>query len=253
MELTAFIVDDEQHIRKTFQELLQQFCPDVQIKGTAGNIEDTLSAIQIYKVDILFLDVNLGSSLTGFDLLDKLRSYAFEVVFVTAHAEHALKAFEYDALHYLLKPVSHRMLADTVDRIKRRKGAGILTELQKLTSALHNTVLTMPSRIPLSDTSKTEFVAINDIAYLESKGSYTVFHLSDGRQFTRSRNLKHFEDTLQEYPRFVRVHKSFIVNKTQIKAYRKSNHYLELFNGITVPTVIGYRALLVELGDDLIV
>jgi two-component system, LytTR family, response regulator len=253
MQLIAFIVDDEQHVRNTLQELLHQFCPEVQIKGMAGTIEEALATICVQKVDILFLDVNLGNSITGFDLLDKLRPYAFEVVFVTAHAEHAVKAFEYAAVHYLLKPVSHGMLIDTIDRIKKRKAAGTLTELQQLTSALHSTLTAVPPRISLSDTSKTEFVAMDDIAYLESKGSYTAFHLGDGRQYTRSRNLKYFEDALLEYPRFVRVHKSFIVNKTHIKAYRKSNQYLELLNGTTVPMAIGYRALMAELGDHLII
>lgn len=253
MQLTAFIVDDEQHVRKTLQELLQQFCPEVEIKGTAGNIEDTLAVICQQKVDILFLDINLGNSLTGFDLLDKLPRYVFDIVFVTAHAEHAVKAFEYNAVHYLLKPVSYHMLVDTIDRIKKRKEANAPVELQRLTNALHNTLQVLPSRIPLSDNSKTEFVAIDEIAYLESKGSYTVFHLADRRQFTRSRNLKHFEDALQEYSRFIRIHKSFIVNKTHIKAYQKNNQHLELFNGVTLPTVIGYRTLIAQLGDDLII
>jgi two-component system LytT family response regulator len=253
MQLTAFIVDDEQHVRKTLQELIQQFCPEVEIKGTAGNIEDTLAVICQQKVDILFLDVNLGNSLTGFDLLDKLPRYVFDIVFVTAHAEHAVKAFEYNAVHYLLKPVSYHMLVDTIDRIKKRKEANASIDLQRLTNTLQNTLQVLPSRIPLSDNNKTEFVAIDEIAYLEGKGSYTVFHLADRRQYIRSRNLKHFEDALQEYPRFVRIHKSFIVNKTHIKAYQKNNQHLELFNGITLPTVIGYRTLITQLGDDLIV
>lgn len=253
MQLTAFIVDDEQHVRKTLQELLQQFCPEVQIKGTAGNIEETLATICTQQVDILFLDINLGNSLTGFDLLDKLPRYVFDIVFVTAHAEYAVKAFEYNAVHYLLKPVSYHMLVDTIERIKKRKVANASIELERLTSTLRNTLQVMPSRIPLSDNSKTEFVAVDEIAYLESRGSYTVFHLADHRQYIRSRNLKHFEDALQEYPRFVRIHKSFIVNTAHIKAYRKNNQHLELSNGITLPTVIGYRTLVAQLGDDLII
>lgn len=252
MQLTAFIVDDEQHVRRTLQELLQQFCPEVQIKGTAGNMEDALTAIYQEKVDVLFLDINLGNSLTGFDLLDKLPRYVFDIVFVTAHAEYAVKAFEYNAVHYLLKPVNYHLLVDTIDRIKRRKEASASVDLQRLSNSMHSTLPVLPSRIPLSDNNKTEFVAIDDIAYLEGKGSYTVFHLADRRQYIRSRNLKHFEDALQEYHRFVRIHKSFIVNKTHIKAYQKNNQHLELFNGITLPTVIGYRSLISQLGDDLI-
>ena len=251
MPLNAFIVDDEQHVRQTLQELLKQFCPEVEVKGTAGTIEDSLSALQLHKVDVLFLDINLGNQ-TGFDLLSRLPRFAFDVVFVTAYAEHAVKSFEYNAVHYLLKPVSHRMLIDTIERIKKRKEAGSLTELQRLTSSLHHILQPLPSKILFSDAVKTEFVAIDDITYLESNGSYTIFHLADDRHYTKSRNLKYFEDTLQAYPQFVRVHKSFIVNKKHIKAYKKSNQYLELSNGAMVPNAIGYRDLLEQLGDDII-
>lgn len=252
MQLTAFIVDDEQHIRQTLCDLLLQFCPEVQVKGTAGNVEEALAALQTYRPDVLFLDVNLGGNASGFDLLDRMHRHNLDVVFITAYAEHAVKAFEYNAVHYLLKPVSHHMLTDTMLRIRKRKESGTLADLQQLTSALQSSLQSAPSRISLSDTNRTEFVAIDDIAYLESKGSYTTFHLADGRQYTRSRNLKYFEDALQEHGRFVRVHKSFIVNKTHIRAYRKNNQYLELFSGVTIPTAIGYRALVAELGDHLI-
>lgn len=162
MKLTAFIVDDEQHVRQTLCDLLLQFCPEVQVKGTAGTAEEAFAALQVYQPDVLFLDVNLGGNATGFDLLDRMHRHTLDVVFITAHAEHAVKAFEYDAVHYLLKPVSHQMLSDTVRRIRKRRESGTLAELQQLTSALHSSLLSVPSRIPLSDTSRTEFVAIDD-------------------------------------------------------------------------------------------
>lgn len=253
MQLTAFIVDDEQHVRKTLEELLQQFCPEVQVKGTAGTIEEALTALKVHKVDVLFLDVNLGNSLTGFDLLDQVHRPGFDVVFVTAHAEHAVKAFAYDAVHYLLKPVDYHMLVDTVDRIKKRREGTTVRDWQQMAQALHQALPAASVKIALSDNNTTRFVSLDDIAYLESNGSYTVFHLRDKQRYTKSRNLKYFEDALQEYTCFVRVHKSFIVNKDHIKAYRKSNQHLELFNGAIVPTAIGYRALVAQLGDHLIV
>ncbi len=97
MQLTAFIVDDEQHVRQTLYDLLLQFCPEVDVLGSAGTVEEAFGALQVHRPDVLFLDVNLGGNSSGFDLLDRMLRPALDVVFVTAYAEHAVKAFEYDA------------------------------------------------------------------------------------------------------------------------------------------------------------
>lgn len=247
MQLTTFIVDDEQQTRETLRELLQEFCPEVVVKGMAGSIGEALAAIPAKDIDILFLDINLEGTQTGFDLLDQLGHYDFDVVFVTAYEEYAVKAFAYAAVHYLLKPVSHRMLIDTIYRIRKRKAAA--AGVKQLTDTLQQTLQSSTPRIALSDMNKTEFVPIDDIVYLESSGSYTNFYLEDKRHFVKSKNLKYFEDMLMKYAQFVRVHKSYVVNSHHIRAYRKSSQELEFFNGILVPVSIGYRALLDQLGN----
>lgn len=249
MVLNAFIVDDEQQTRNTLQALLQEFCPEVTIRGTAGSIEEAGSALSGQPIDILFLDIDLGDHHTGFDLLDRLKPYEFDVVFVTAHDGYALKAFEYEAVHYLLKPVSHNELRDTVARVRKRKERSTTKDLRQLTDALQRLQPVVP-KVALTDTNKTEFVPIDEITYLESSGSYTVFHLKDKRHFVRSKNLKHFEDTFAAYPQFIRVHKSYIVNRDQVRAFRKNSQELELVNGATVPVAIGYRNLLEQLGQN---
>jgi two-component system LytT family response regulator len=252
MTLNAFIVDDEQRTRHTLQSLILEFCPGVNIKGMAGDIEEAIQAIRRQHIDILFLDIDLGNGTTGFDLLDQLQPYHFDIVFVTAHEGHAIKAFDYAATHYLLKPVNHNMLQETVTRIRNRKETANATGIQQLADKLQQALVPAVPRIALSDTSKTEFVPISAIAWLESKGSYTVFHLEDKRQFTRSKNLKYFEDALMSYPQFIRVHKSYLINRDQVKAFRKNSQELELFNGDNVPVSIRYRSLLDQLGHDMI-
>jgi len=251
MVLNAFIVDDEQQTRNALQTLLEEFCPDVTIRGTAGDLGEALAAIPRHDIDILFLDINLGGH-TGFDLLDRIGPHHFDIVFVTAYEAYALKAFEYAAVHYLLKPVSHHTLRDTVARVRKRKEAVPSADLQQLSDKLLQALSPASPRIALSDMHKTEFVYLDDIAYLESNGSYTVFYLKDNRNFVKSRNLKYFEDAFMAHPRFVRVHKSYVVNRDQVRAYRKQSQELELFGGAVIPVSIGYRLLLEHLGHALI-
>jgi two-component system LytT family response regulator len=252
MQLTAVIVDDEQQPREVLRDLLQQFCPEVVIKGISGNIEDAVTTIHLQRPDILFLDINLGNNATGFDLLDRLRRYNCAVVFVSAHEEYAIKAFEYSAIHYLLKPINYQLLVETIYRIKKKKEAESISEIKQFRDTLHDIYPATSSKIALSDMNKTAFILLDDIVYLESSGSYTIFHLKDKQQYTKSKNLKYFEDSFLDHRQFVRVHKSYIVNKKHIKAYRKSSSDLELLNGAIVPMSIGYRILVEQLGGDFI-
>ncbi len=143
------------------------------------------------------------------------------------------------------------MLRDTIARIRKRraKASGSTADVQQLADMLQNNLQHTVPKIALSDTGKTEFVPISDIIYMESNGSYTNFFLKDSRHFIRSKNLKYFEDALMRYPQFIRVHKSFIVNRDQIRAYRKSSQELEFYNGAVVPMSLGYRVFIEQLGD----
>lgn len=252
MKLSAFIVGDEPQVRNTLQELLLKFYPEIFVAGTAETSGNAFTAIQMHKIDILFLDINPDNHSEGFELLDKLYKYDFDVVFLSDQTEHAVKAFTYEAAHYLLKPVEYRMLMETICRIKRRRATSTVTDIRQLTHSLNYTVSAPPSKIALSDMYTTQFVSLDDVAYLESSGSYTFFHLQDKQRYTKSKNLRYYEDALLSYMQFVRVHKSFIVNRKYVKAYRKVSQDLELFNGTVIPMSIGYRALIEQWGDHFI-
>ncbi len=245
MHLNVFIVDDEQQTQTTLKTLLLEFCHGVTVVGMTGDINEALEQLAVQPVDVLFLDINLGNGNTGFDLLDQLGTYDCDVVFVSAYDSYAIKAFNYAAVHYLLKPVNRIMLRDTIARIRKRRTAGAKQLAGMLQQSAQNSV----PRIALSDKDKTEFVPLSDIVYLESSGSYTIFFLKDKRRFIRSKNLKYFEETLMQYRHFIRIHKSYIVNRDQIKAYRKSSQELEFLNDEILPVSIGYRTFIEQLGS----
>ncbi|XZF14902.1 LytR/AlgR family response regulator transcription factor [Chitinophagaceae bacterium MMS25-I14] len=242
MHINAFIVDDEVQTRETLQALLQEFCPEVNITGIAATVPEALSGLRTQKIDILFLDINLGNNTTGFDLLDMLRGVSYEVVFVTAYEEYALKAFEYAALNYLLKPVNRNKLIDTVNRVKKKKAAAVS---EPPASRLLSDKVNAPAyRITLNHLGTTYLVSVDDILLLEAKGSYTIFYLTENRSYTQSKGLKHFEEMLSVYPQFVKVHRSYVVNKHHVVSYKKDSGKLLLTNDIIVPVSISYRSFI---------
>ncbi len=242
--MKTILIDDEPLARSMLAELLEDE-KDIEIVASCNDGFEGLKAIQEHQPDLIFLDINLGNGNTGFDLLDQLGTYDCDVVFVSAYDSYAIKAFNYAAVHYLLKPVNRIMLRDTIARIRKRRTAGAKQLAGMLQQSAQNSV----PRIALSDKDKTEFVPLSDIVYLESSGSYTIFFLKDKRRFIRSKNLKYFEETLMQYRHFIRIHKSYIVNRDQIKAYRKSSQELEFLNDEILPVSIGYRTFIEQLGS----
>ncbi|XZF12997.1 LytR/AlgR family response regulator transcription factor [Chitinophagaceae bacterium MMS25-I14] len=242
MKITALIVDDEEQPRDALQELLLQFCPEVEIVGITGNIEEAIRIMRSAEPDILFLDIHLGEY-TGFDLLNRLYKHSCDIIFTTAYENFALKAFEYAANNYLLKPINYQQLIESVHRVKEKRNEDINRISRHISQTLQSTMLPSPI-IALSDMTKTDFVQLDKIVYLESKGAYTLFHLHDNSQYIKSKNLKYYEDSFHTYRQFVRVHKSYIVNKSYIKTYIKTTSELECNNGAVIPTTLGYKTLL---------
>lgn len=229
--------------RNTLAGLLKKFCPDVEITGMAESYQKAVEALQQQQVDIIFMDVNLGSH-TGFDILDDLLSYRAAVVFVTAYEEFALKAFKYAAVNYLLKPVNHLELIETIGRVKQARIDREETNLQG-ENAYERKQIAIPNK------NKIELVPIRDIVYISAEGSYTVLHLQNKDSIMVSKHLKPLEDILAPYTQFVRVHRSYIVNKRFIVAYnRADNGYLEMQQGAEIPIGNLYRQSVSDLFEN---
>ncbi|WEK70425.1 MAG: LytTR family DNA-binding domain-containing protein [Candidatus Chryseobacterium colombiense] len=235
MKLKAFIVDDEAMTRNTLAALIRKFCPDVEISGMAENFSTAVEALKLKQVDIIFMDINLGDR-TGFEVLDELLSYQAAVVFVTAYEEFALKAFKYAAINYLLKPVSHLELIETVSRIKQSKLGTVASTDLTGENAYERKRISIPNK------NKIELVAISNIVYLAAEGSYTLIYLQNKERIMISKHLKQLEEILSAYPQFIRVHRSYIVNKRFINAFnRADNGYIEMYSGVSVPVGGLYR------------
>ncbi len=218
--LSVVIVEDEPHSRETLKNLLSDFCPGVEIAGMAGTVSDGIQEIKKKHPDLVFLDIELHKE-SGFDLLKKVYSLDFEVIFTTAYEHYALKAIKFSAIDYLLKPIDYEELQQAVEKVARRKE----TSLQnlKIFHLLQNFEKKRSDQdiITLATSEGLEFIKVSEIIRCEAEGSYTRFFLKDDRKLLVSRHLKEYENMLSEY-HFFRIHQSTLINLAEVKKYVRS-------------------------------
>lgn len=226
--IKAIIIDDEERARTSLQTLLNQYCPSVEILELCSNVPEGVLAINKNRPNLVFLDIEMPEY-NGFELLSFFRDVDFEIVFVTAFNEYALKAFEVAAIDYVLKPVDIDKLKQAVEKVEKKLNTyDIQHRLEVLKDSFKNEQF---NKIALPVSEGLLFVDTNDIVYLEADGAYTEVWLKNGSKIVVSKKLKFFEDVLENKPNFFRSHRSYIVNINFIKRYSKSDNSLLLDNG----------------------
>jgi len=214
----AIIIDDEQDSRNAINNILKNYCKDIEVSGQAGSVAEGLTLIGKTKPDVVFLDIQMPDG-TGFDLLEKITKITFQVIFVTAYDKYALKAIKFSALDYLLKPVDPHQLMEAVKKIKKNNG-----DFSDITRKI-NTLLRNKNgfeRLTLPTFEGFKFVNIKDVVRCESDSNYTNFYLNTGELILVTRTLKEYEEILAELD-FIRVHQSNLVNIKYIDRYIKGD------------------------------
>lgn len=217
--LKAVIVEDEPMSREILAGYLKKYCPDISLVAQADSVATGIEAIKKHKPDVLFLDVEMPKG-NGFDLLEQLDEINFETVFVTAFGNYAMKALNYSAAYYILKPVSIEELIAAVEKIKLSK--------QKNQQSLHTKILleniqtnnTQHYKIVLPLQDGFEVVNIKDIIHCKANDNFTDFHFLDKQKKMICRTLKFYEELLGESG-FLRVHKSHLINLDHIVKYTR--------------------------------
>jgi two-component system LytT family response regulator len=216
--LRAVIIDDERKSRENLELLLDSFVENVEIVGKANGVMTGIRAINDEEPDLVFLDIHLASG-DGFQILEGIKNKNQNVIFVTGHEEHAIKAFRSEAIDYLLKPVCIEHLQNAVERVRTKQSAAKPDKT---------------GQISLSTSKGLQFLKTEDIVYCKGDGAYTYFFLKSGERITTSKNLKAYEERLKDY-NFFRSHKSFLVNLSEIKTYiRGEGSYAVMTNGDSV-------------------
>ena len=227
--MKALIVDDIPQARKTLARDLEMYCPGIEIAGEANGVVEAVKFLNKNKIDILFLDIQMDDG-SGFDILDMLPQISFHIIFITANDGHALRAFKYSAVDYLLKPVDPDELVKAVDKVEGKTGHQHLKyELLK-----QNNKTDTHEILALNSQEKIQLVRIEDIVRCQSEDNYTYFFLNDGKKIVVSKTLKEYDELLQEH-KFIRVHHSHLVNAKKILEFRKNDDLLLLSDHTTVP------------------
>jgi two-component system LytT family response regulator len=246
--LKAIIVEDEKASRETLKAYLQKYCPEVQLVAEADSVKSGLKEIAQHKPDLLFLDVEMPYG-NAFDLLDQVEDQNFETIFVTAYDHYAMKALNFSASYYLLKPVDIDELVKAVGRVVEHKASeehNIRTKILIENIRIENKQL-QKIILPLLD--GFEVVRVNDILYCRANDNFTEFHFMNGSKKLICRTLRFYNELLSDYD-FVRIHKSFLINLQYLKRYKKGKGgQVIMQNGEFLDvSVSGKKQLLAKIG-----
>lgn len=233
--LRAMIADDEPLARARLQRLLSQY-DDIDIVADCGNGGEAIAALQSMRPDIAFLDIQMPD-LDGFDVLESLPrdDRRPHVVFVTAHSEHAVRAFEAQAVDYLLKPISAERLRQTLQRLRARS------------SAPGPRSRSYASRLAVPGSGRIQLVAVDEIDHISAHANYVELHMGS-RALVMRETMTNLEDQLDPQ-RFVRVHRSRIVRIdgiVDVEPYASGQYLLRLKCGVRVASGRSYLARLRE-------
>lgn len=220
-------------MRYTLVKLLELHCPDVIVVGQASGVATGISTIHKFNPDLVFLDIQMKDG-TGFDLLYKLPSIDFKVIFVTAFDQYAVQAFRCSAVDYLLKPVNPEHLVDAVKSVRQMIQEHFNVQMMALEDNLKS-AKKQHKKMIIKTTENIHLLDVKNIISCESDSSYTTIHTSEGEKILVSKTLKDYEDMLTECG-FYRVHKSFLINLLHIKRFeRHDGGYIVLTNELKIP------------------
>jgi len=231
--IRCVLVDDEADSLEVIAMLLKTYCPAVKIEAACNTAEKGIAAIEQYRPDVVFLDIEMPN-MNGFDMLEKFDELFFDVVFITAYHQFAIKAFRYSALNYLLKPVDPDDLLETIRRIEKNKTFPLKEQLELMMQSVRSPGNKTSSRIALTTSYGLLFVETKDIIYCESDNNYTNVVMTGGRKLLVSKTLKEVDETLSGAD-FYRIHNSYLINLGHIQKFvRGDGGYVVMDDNTTV-------------------
>jgi two-component system LytT family response regulator len=216
MTYKAIIVDDESLAREMLQDMLMLINPDIKIVAFCEDLPEAVKAINKFRPDILFLDVDMPRY-KGIDIAEFFDVMDFDVVFTTAHQQYAINAIKLNALDYLLKPLDLEDLRIAINKfIKKRQSS--------------ETEIKYPGKLVVNTAQIVHFIDIDKIIYLKAEGAYTKI-ITEDNEVLSSKNLKFYEEHFEDNSSFLRCHKSYIVNKHKIISLNKVRQEISIQNG----------------------
>ncbi len=241
--MRAAIIDDEFLARKRLADLLEDQ-EDVQLVGQAKNGEEALALIRLKAPDVIFLDIKMPK-IDGFQLLQKLDKIPL-IIFTTAHDEFAIRAFESEAVDYLLKPFDeerlHKAVSLCLKRIEQAKSSDFAEKLQYMVRSFQAEKSRYLDRLQIKEKGRYLTILLDDVLYLEAEGNYVKLVLADVSKLYRVSMNKLVEELNPE--QYLRVHRSFIVNAQWVQGYKyvgNNEYQISLSNGQVIQSGRAYK------------
>lgn len=245
--IKAVIIDDEQMSVGVLQSLLNELAKDVEIIGTSGSIQGGVKLIDALEPELVFLDIHLKDGY-GFDILEKVKHTNFQVVFITAYHNYAVKAFQFSALHYLLKPINDSDLESALERYRNPKNTDLTPQSthQILKSAMKNKY----KKLGLPTLNAVRYVDIELISHCEASAGYTTFWLTNKEKIMVSKSLSIYENLLSEIG-FFRIHDKYLINLREVNRYiRGRGGQVELNSGTILDVAVRKKNTFMLALDD---
>jgi len=236
----VLIIDDENRTRELIAKMIDSFGLDVKAIPEGENVQSGIEAIQKHQPDIVLIDIQMPDG-TGFDVLRSIENKNFEVIFITAHEEFAIKAIKFSALDYLLKPVDTNELRSALEKALVRLADN--AEPHQFEALQKNILPNEKRRLVLKTQESVHVVELDQIIRCEADRNYTSFFLQDDKKILVSKTLKEYEILLTGY-NFLRVQQSNLININYVDRYDKKNGgAVVMKNGAEVPLSPAKREL----------
>ncbi len=240
--INAIIIDDEENFSNSLEVMIRKNFPKINIIAYVNNVKDAVKLIKKTTPSLLFLDINLPDG-TGFDIIDQTNSNTYDVIFTTSYSEYAVRAFEFAALHFLLKPISLLSLKEAIDRYSKAHDKDYLDVKLRV---LKESMVEKPEKILLPSSDGINIYNIFDIVRCEADDNYAKVFFNNGKVQLISKPLLSLKKILNELG-FVRIHSKHLINLRYLKKFLNTKKpSIILSNGTELPLTITYKLDFVE-------
>ncbi|MBO9203033.1 MULTISPECIES: LytR/AlgR family response regulator transcription factor [Niastella] len=230
--ITATIVDDEPLCCESLATLLENYCPAIKVSDICVSAPAALKSISEHPPQILFLDIEMPQ-MNGFELLERLQEINFQLIFTTSYDQYAIKAIQFSALDYLLKPIEREELKAAVQKAVQRIQRPLPEQIEMLLQKLYHPTMSL-NKIAIPTLEGLQMIFIESVIFCKAESNYTILVLKNKQRITASRTLKEVEAMLEDHS-FARVHNSWVVNLNEVEKYVKGEGgYLIMSDGSTI-------------------
>ena len=246
--IKAVVISGDQAAAGVVSSLIGSCCPDISVIATASTRNEAIHLMNSSQADLVILDTYLKDG-SGFDLLSHFQKPDFRIIFISEYPEYAIRAFDYNAIGYVVKPIREQKFITTVNRAMDAIKYEEKLQLRQLESDMKG--LSQAEKLILRTNEEIHSVDMARIIRVEADGSYSTFFIDDGRKILVSKPMKEYEENLLANG-FFRIHKSHIINIKKLKYFEKAEGgYMVMSDGERVPVSSRKRDSVIALLESL--